>query len=480
LRLGELFLRHLEIPKVRLTEVGPPEVGIREVRALDERSRQVGALQSRDAAAGEPWLQTEQAVRDSSVPAPRSIDTTQACSAVQDDGEQVCFQQEDPAELTSDELADADAGAAELVDEMGPDVASDGSTLTTQQYVSLTSDPTVTTAGSQADLQASPDDLTPAGDASGFAPMAAQSQPTTRTQACHDSARTGDPVAYSRFRSCMVSAGILIWVHWKDNVPVPVGATHYTFIQIVASLADIPSWVVSVHIRRGTWEGVGWRGVTISLTGAHSSDIFQFSPPGALTFPMLGGDGVLSATRSAVFDDFSGSVVHYPAMSFRAHFDLAPVYYVDSNGSLPGPAELRCDSLPYLSGSGCVQYDYVPTLTYHVSDPRYGQSAQFHYDAQSSLSDHIGRVGYTPLLRYYSPTTARRARYRACKGLVVPTGKSCDEYPFASTYQNALRHAFKRRAVSAEQNSATGRALSAFYRQNRLRSFDRFWLRVLP
>jgi hypothetical protein len=34
-------------------------------------------------------------------------------------------------------------------------------------------------------------------------------------------------------------------------------------------------------------------------------------------------------------------VVHYPAMSFRAHFDAAPPEYIDPDGSLPGPVKLR-------------------------------------------------------------------------------------------------------------------------------------------
>ncbi|WOT40573.1 NucA/NucB deoxyribonuclease domain-containing protein [Streptomyces coeruleorubidus] len=62
-----------------------------------------------------------------------------------------------------------------------------------------------------------------------------------------------------------------------------------------------------------------------------------------------------------------------------------------------------------------------------------------------------------------------------------PPGKSCDEYPFASTWQGAKygNGKFSRRMVNAKQNTDAGKALKGFYTYSRVLEGDRFlvWIR---
>ncbi|MFF8974419.1 NucA/NucB deoxyribonuclease domain-containing protein [Streptomyces sp. NPDC014995] len=52
---------------------------------------------------------------------------------------------------------------------------------------------------------------------------------------------------------------------------------------------------------------------------------------------------------------------------------------------------------------------------------------------------------------------------------------SCDEYPFASTWQGAnTGGSYSQRMIDAKQNSGGGRALSLFYLYNRIIEKDRF------
>ncbi|MFD0396416.1 NucA/NucB deoxyribonuclease domain-containing protein [Streptomyces nogalater] len=62
-----------------------------------------------------------------------------------------------------------------------------------------------------------------------------------------------------------------------------------------------------------------------------------------------------------------------------------------------------------------------------------------------------------------------------------PRGKSCDEYPFATTWQGASTGSgkFSWRMIDAKQNSQGGNALNNFYTYNRIIEKDRFlvWIK---
>jgi len=101
---------------------------------------------------------------------------------------------------------------------------------------------------------------------------------------------------------------------------------------------------------------------------------------------------------------------------------------------------VRCDNaLPGVSSTGCVFADVVPVMQYD----RQGDFPQ--------LADHIGKAqdsglpgapGMTPLRRLTDASKRRANRRLACPqesdgGYTRPKGKSCDEYPVASSYEGA-------------------------------------------
>ncbi len=67
-----------------------------------------------------------------------------------------------------------------------------------------------------------------------------------------------------------------------------------------------------------------------------------------------------------------------------------------------------------------------------------------------------------------------RNRYHACKYLPSPrpSGKECDEYPFASTYEGGQGASAE--LVPEQENQIQGGQLSAFYRSNNLRNGSQF------
>ncbi|WP_312038298.1 NucA/NucB deoxyribonuclease domain-containing protein [Streptomyces galbus] len=73
-------------------------------------------------------------------------------------------------------------------------------------------------------------------------------------------------------------------------------------------------------------------------------------------------------------------------------------------------------------------------------------------------------------------------RNTACPpSLPRPALLSCDEYPFASTWQGASTGGgnYSRRMIDAKQNSAGGGALGGFYLYNRIIESDKFlvWIK---
>ncbi|MBM7331887.1 hypothetical protein JS562_55185, partial [Agrobacterium sp. S2] len=98
---------------------------------------------------------------------------------------------------------------------------------------------------------------------------------------------------------------------------------------------------------------------------------------------------------------------------------------------------VRCDqALPGSTSVGCVIPGATPEVTYPLSGyPEFG--------AHLLNAEASGLPGSwytaTPLHRLTDATLRQQNRDTACpSSLTRPTGKSCDEYPFASTWEGAL------------------------------------------
>jgi hypothetical protein len=112
--------------------------------------------------------------------------------------------------------------------------------------------------------------------------------------------------------------------------------------------------------------------------------------------------------------------------------------YPSTDPAYARPPEVRCDhKLPGNSTKpGCVFSKYMPIMVYRLNG-EYSELARHIRAAQKSgLPGAYGRG--KALKRLTDPEKQKKNRTRACPStLKRPKGKSCDEYPFASTVQGA-------------------------------------------
>jgi hypothetical protein len=128
-------------------------------------------------------------------------------------------------------------------------------------------------------------------------------------------------------------------------------------------------------------------------------------------------------------------------------------------------AEIRCDKkISIANTSGCVTPWYTPTLV--VSRASYGSSADMIAWAQSHLSGHWGSsTRGQPLHRLQKASDQAANRNAICgttKFTADPTipDDSCDEFPFAGTWEsaalNGVDHGNACAQVAAAQTANTG------------------------
>ncbi|MGC0327039.1 hypothetical protein RKD23_000029 [Streptomyces sp. SAI-170] len=159
-----------------------------------------------------------------------------------------------------------------------------------------------------------------------------------------------------------------------------------------------------------------------------------------------------------------------------------PAWPGPSNATKLSSVEVRCDTaMPGTTRQvGCVNLRAVPVLSYSLNGP-WPELADHIRDAQATgLPGKYGTTHY--LTRLTDREKNEENREEACpRSLQRPPGKSCDEYPFASTWQGAKYSGgpFSRRMINDTQNTEGGRALKGFYVYSRVLEGDRFlvWIR---
>lgn len=172
-------------------------------------------------------------------------------------------------------------------------------------------------------------------------------------------------------------------------------------------------------------------------------------------------------------------------------------------------AQVRCDEATYVSGSKCVFHKVTSSLALSVNDPRHGESAKLIKDAQTDLvltypgllgKKVPGKLGEQPLHRLYKDydtendiAGSRRKVRRACQvrfgvgySVVPSTGevRQCDEYPFATTYENAARvddssqYTYAVRAINALHNETAGQLYGQWLGYDHILDGDPFYVIV--
>ncbi|NEA24580.1 NucA/NucB deoxyribonuclease domain-containing protein [Actinomadura bangladeshensis] len=157
---------------------------------------------------------------------------------------------------------------------------------------------------------------------------------------------------------------------------------------------------------------------------------------------------------------------------------------------------VRCDKRPPTENpnspndaGGCVFPDLVPTYTLSKSTGSATQTAAHIERAQEATLNHWGRyTGATTdkaLTRLVNEAQATKNRNAACAAAPDPrpTGKDCDEYPFAATYQGAAlegRGDFHWELIDSSDNRAEGAYRKQWYLENRVIDEDPFWVKIVP
>ncbi|WP_120494707.1 NucA/NucB deoxyribonuclease domain-containing protein [Microbacterium phyllosphaerae] len=165
------------------------------------------------------------------------------------------------------------------------------------------------------------------------------------------------------------------------------------------------------------------------------------------------------------------------------------------------PVPVRCDNaVPGRAIAGCVVPAIAPSIWYDGSSfTEFGAHV-----AGAQASGLPGGTTAAPLNRLVNAAAQQANRNTACPAsLPRPTGKSCDEYPFASTYQGAALSGGGARTqswcqvtvsgtpsagpagysvcmIDAAQNSAAGSLLnSVLFVPNRVLDSDAFTVRIV-
>ncbi|MET7920992.1 NucA/NucB deoxyribonuclease domain-containing protein [Streptomyces avermitilis] len=145
--------------------------------------------------------------------------------------------------------------------------------------------------------------------------------------------------------------------------------------------------------------------------------------------------------------------------------------------------DVRCDTaLPGRTVQvGCINPGYTPEMVYakHGEYPELANHIAYAQDTKHLPGKH-GTNRF--LTRLTDPKKIKKNRQKACpSSRHRPQGKSCDEYPFASTWQGASTSGghFSWRMINAGQNRDGGIALNNFYTYNRIIEKDRFlvWIK---
>lgn len=168
-----------------------------------------------------------------------------------------------------------------------------------------------------------------------------------------------------------------------------------------------------------------------------------------------------------------------------------PVYWASSTSAHWDTANVQCDR-QVRSNIGCVVPSFIPTITIDKAN-------------NPEMNRHLKAAIGSGLPRTLTRTTNEKVnaanRNKACpRSLKRPSGKSCDEYPFASTIEGASRYSGATRRtfswcsvpgksgtgargwstcmVNDRQNSREGSRLVGFYSSNRIANNNRFHVRT--
>ncbi|MFB6772694.1 hypothetical protein [Streptomyces sp. NPDC056337] len=333
--------------------------------------------------------------------------------------------------------------------------------------------------------------------------------PVAMPDYCYDLA-TGDGAwYYTRTDACSISVWTLKVTDLRTGRQT--GELNYLQADLLYTGADAPYWSHQVVIdKSGGWGNIG--GTVVSGGGTCAGDctlaaVDKDFPTQTITADGLTFGDILPKTTVTGIGDigFGRTTVTYRMTN--------PSWTKQPSGAASTPPfDVRCDNAtPGTAAIGCVIsiYDAVDTVSLSGPNPAYARHIQ---NAQASGLPGAYPDG-APLQRLTAAALRTRNGDTACSqassgGYPRPTGYSCDEYPFRSTWEGAftggLRHpdpypgrtfdgcqisalpqnvtgtrGWSACMIPAGQNSSAGSLLNRFYIDNRVLDRDQFRVRII-
>ncbi|MEU0119302.1 NucA/NucB deoxyribonuclease domain-containing protein [Streptomyces bobili] len=279
----------------------------------------------------------------------------------------------------------------------------------------------------------------------------------------------------NRFKACGIFSATVSVINPRTGAVT--GTLNYLVRAYAYSGRDVPNWAYQVELMEvsstGTAKGMSASGKVKCLGKCKVTKS---------TFPAQ----KMSQNNDAVGQFLLQTTIKTSPKGQKGEGQASAAWLFTKAGVTPSneislsPPPVRCDNaLPGTSKPGCVM-PYIPEMVYAKAG-EYPELAQHIEDAQNT-QNLPGKHGTTRYLtRLTDKTKITQNRDTSCpSSLPRPTGKQCDEYPFASTWQGAKTGgSYSRRMIAAAQNEGGGRALGSFYLYNRIIEKDRFlmWIK---
>ncbi|MCF3132082.1 NucA/NucB deoxyribonuclease domain-containing protein [Streptomyces olivochromogenes] len=119
---------------------------------------------------------------------------------------------------------------------------------------------------------------------------------------------------------------------------------------------------------------------------------------------------------------------------------------------------------------------FAPTFSLSHTDPKVNESATHIADAQRAITGHPGAS--TPLHRITDERTISKHRSAMCGRSHAPSGKDCDEYPFAATKEGGNPRRGSIRVISAGDNRTADALLGSCYKSQRVLNSDAYYVHI--
>jgi hypothetical protein len=312
-------------------------------------------------------------------------------------------------------------------------------------------------------------------------------------QWCIDNAFTG--WWFTRTAACMIESLRLNVIN--TNTGAIVGVMDFLEINYSYTSNSTTNWAQQIELRQISASGYAVGAFAQGNAGCNGSCTVSQS-----TFPSqpmsnnadAEGEGYFNTTISAA------GAVGFSTTSWTYWF-TNPSWTGPSNSVVVSPPRVRCDNAtPGVAYIGCVFPDYRSVNIVSLSGPTPSYARHLR-DAQATGLRGAYPNG-VPLTRLTNTTLSNQNGATACPASFPrPTGYSCDEYPFRSTWEGAYTGGGSGRThpwcqipalgpgsgptgwsscmIPATENSSGGGSLGAFYRSNRVIERDPFFVWVV-